>query len=277
MNRNKTIISALAVLALAGASASAESISVTIENTMDSDSFFFTPVWLAAHDGSFDIYNTGTAAAGYTGLTEIAEGGNTAPISGSFAASSAGIAGGTQMTAASSAFAGDAPVYSPGESASFDFNVGDASVNRYFSYASMIIPSNDLFFANDNQHAYELFDLVGNFNGDLVINIYGRDVNDNSTEANSATGGAAFSANGGSSVAETGLIRSFFTESGDASYLDSFIGSNTANGASIGSAFGADDIIATITITQVPAPSGAFALLGGGLMMTRRRRSNATH
>ncbi|PCI09797.1 hypothetical protein COB72_05405 [bacterium] len=274
MNMHKALFSTLTVLAIAGASANAETISVTIENTMSSGSFFFTPVWIAAHNGGFDSYDNGALASNFPGLTQLAEGGDTGPISSAFSASAAGLAGGAQATVAASAFMGDAPVYSPGESATFNLDVGDASINRYFSYASMIVPSNDLFFANGNPIEHELFDLVGNFNGDLVINIYGRDVNDNGSEVNSASGGAAFSTNGGISVVESGLIRNFFSDGGDVAYLDSFIGSGTANGATISSAFGANDIIATITITQVPAPSGAFALLGGGLILARRRRTN---
>ncbi len=274
MNLQRTLISTLTVLAIAGASANAETLSITIENTMSSGSFFFTPVWIAAHNGGFDSFDAGAAANNFAGITSLAENGNTGPLSNAFAASAAGIAGGAQATVAASAFMGDAPVYSPGESTTFNLDVGDASVNRYFSFASMIVPSNDLFFGNDNATAYELFDFIGNFNGDITINIFGRDVYDNGTELNSAANDAAFSMNDGQSLPESGLIRNFFSDAGDGDYLDSFFGSNTANGATISSAFGANDIIATITITQVPAPSGAFALLGGGLIFARRRRSN---
>ena len=274
MKMYKALVPALGALAFTGASLHAETISVTIENTMGADSFFFTPVWFAAHNGGFDSFDVGSLASNFPGITSLAENGNTSPLSNAFASSAAGIAGGVDGTLAAVAFAGDAPVYSPGESATFSIDVGNSSVNRFFSFASMVVPSNDLFFGNDDATAYELFDLVGNFNGDIVINIYGRDVYDNGTEFNSATNDAAFSVNDGQSISEAGIIRSFFSESSDVDYLDSFLQSGTANGATIGSTFGADDIIATITISQVPAPSGALALLGGGLMMTRRRRSN---
>ena len=276
MNNLKTKASILAIAAVSaiGSSAHAEVISVSIENTMGDDSFFFTPFWISASNGGFDSYSTGALASGFSGITEIAEGGNTGPLSSAFASSAAGTAGGTQATVTATAFDGDAPVFSPGESTTFNLDVGNASINRYFSFASMVVPSNDLFVGNDDAFAYEIFNAAGNFNGPLVIEIYGRDVNDNGTELNSATDGAAFSANGGNSIAESGVIRDFFTEISDGAYLDSFIGSNTANGATIGSGFGADDLIARITINQVPAPSSAVALLGGGLLMTRRRRSN---
>lgn len=260
-------------IAILATSASAESVSVTIENTMGAESFFLTPFWISAHNGGFDSYDSGAFASNFPGITQLAETGNTGPISNAFIASAAGIAGGAQSTVTAVAFVGDAPVFSPGESVTFSLDVGDSSVNRYFSYASMVVPSNDLFIANGNAFAYELFDAMGNFNGTTVIEIYGRDVNDNGTETNSATNDAAFSTNDGQSLPEFGVIRDFFSDLDDSSYLDSFIGSTTANGATIGSAFGADDLIARITINQVPAPSGALAFTGTGVVMIRRRRA----
>ena len=275
MKTTKTItqlISALAISVIATNAANAEVISVTIENTMSTGGFFFTPAWIAAHDGSFDTFNVGQNASDFAGLTDLAENGNTGPLSSAFAASAAGQAGGAQATVLATAFDGDAPVFSPGESTTFDLDVGDGSINRYFSFASMVVPSNDLFFANDNATAYQIFDAMGNFTGTTVIEIFGRDVYDNGTELNSAANDAAFSANDGQSIPEFGAIRNLFSDAGDAAYLDSFIGSNTANGATIGSSFGADDLIARITINQVPAPSSAALLLGAGVMTMRRRR-----
>lgn len=266
------IVPLVGVLAVTGMAASADTISVQIENTNASDGFFFTPFWVAAHNGGFDSYDGGALASGFPGITDLAETGNTAPISAAFSASAAGVAGGAQATITSVAFDGDAPVFSPGESTTFDLDVGDASTNRYFSYASMVIPSNDLFVANGNPFSHAIFDVDGNFNGPLVISIYGRDVNDNGSEFNDASAGAAFSANGGDSIGESVFIRNFFEGDDDATYLSSFIGSDTANGATIGSAFGEDDLIARITINQVPTPSGFAALALGGLVAGRRRR-----
>ena len=267
MNCKKTLCASLMLLAGLGAAAQADNISITVENTMASDSFFFTPVWMAAHDGSFNTYDTGTMASDWSGLTELAEGGDTSLVSARFAAMNPG---GVDATLAAVAGMGDAPVFSPGESAHMTLDVGDASVNRFFSFASMIVPSNDLFMGNDDPMSYELFDASGNFNGPLTIEIYGGDVNDAGTEVNDAFGGAAFSTNGGMSQDEAVNIRAFFTDSGDEAYLDSFLGSMTGNGSTIGSTFGSDDLIARITI--VPAPA-SLSLLGlGGLGLIRRRR-----
>ncbi len=272
--KTKTSMFAIASVSILATGTHAEVIAVSIENTMGGDSFFFTPFWISASNGGFDSYNTGETAANFPGITQLAETGSTASLSDAFSASAAGSAGGVQTTVIASAFDGDAPVFSPGESTTLNLDVGNASVNRYFSFASMVIPSNDLFIGNDDPFAYELFNAAGNFNGPLVIEIYGRDVNDNGTEINSASNDAAFSTNDGQSLPEFMVIRDFFSYDADGDYLDSFIGSTTANGATIGSSFGAGDLIARITITQVPAPSSAIALLGGGLLIGRRWRAH---
>ncbi len=250
--------------------AQAEEVTITIENLMQKDSFFFTPFWAAVHNGGFDSYDPGTFASMWPGLTELAEEGDTGPIGDAFMMSAAGMAGGVQTTITAVSGMGDAPVFSPGESTSLTLNIGDATINRYFSYASMVVPSNDLFVANSNPTAYELFDAAGNFIGPVVIDIYGSSVNDNGSEVNNALGGAAFSANGGVGVDENELIRSFFTNPGDADYLSSFLGSQTGNGATINTTFQPGELIGRITI--VPAPGALAAMSVLGLAFGRRRR-----
>jgi len=257
-----------ALLAGAGSFASAETVSVTIENTLQGENFFFTPVWIAAHNGGFDTFDTGMAAFNFPGLTDLAENGNASPLGEAFALSAAGTAGGVDTVIDSAN--GSSPPFSPGESVTASFDVGDASVNRFFSFASMVVPSNDLFFGNDNPSAHELFDAMGNFNGPVTIEIFGSDILDNGTEVNSATNDAAFSTNDGQSLPEIGVIDPFFSGPEDEAYLESFFGSTTNDGSTINAAFGPDDLVARITIT--PAPSGTLLLAGAGLLAARRRR-----
>lgn len=266
MSRSRVILAAFAAAGVGGVTA-AQSVQITVENTMAPDSFFFTPVWVAAHDGSFDMYDTGTFASGWPGITEIAEGGDTSAMAARFLADQPN---GREATIQAVSGSGDAPVFSPGESTTYSFDAGDGSINRYFSFASMMIPSNDLFFGNDGPMGYELFDAGGNFLGPIVIEIYGRDVNDNGTEVNDAFGGAAFSMNGGADQDENNPIRGFFTDPSDIPYLESFIGSETGNGEIIGSIFTADDLIARITIVPAPGPASLLGL--AGLAAIRRRR-----
>jgi len=247
--------------------AAAQNVTVTVENMLAPGGFSFTPMWMALHNGSFDTYDTGAMATSFPGLTELAEGGDTSVMSAAFSASGAGLAGGVQTTLAEG---NGAPVFSPGEMASTNIAVGDATVNRFFSFASMVVPSNDLFISNGSPTHFELFDATGHFNGPMTIEIFGSQVRDAGTEVNDAFGGAAFSANGGTSVDEAVAIRAFFSDGSDAAYLNDFVGTNTADGGTIGSAFGADDLIARITI--VPAPSTLGLGLLGLTGFVRRRR-----
>lgn len=259
---------------LMSSTAMADAIRVTIENRNPTEGFFFTPFWIAAHDGSFDIYDRGTyAQPHWPGITEIAENGNTGPLGAAFANSSAGMAGGRAMVVTAETIG--PPVFNPGESAVVDFDLGDPTVNRYLSFASMVIPSNDLFVANDNPMAHAIFDANGMFNGPFEILIYGRDINDNGTEVNNAFGDAAFSLNDGQAMPEYLVIRSLFTDPGDPAYLESFLGTQTASNDTINAVFGPEDLVARIHVGIVPAPGSVAFLFLGGLAATGRRRRSA--
>jgi len=130
-----SLVAGFVFIAISGLVVQEKYISIHIENTSASDGFFFLPFWVAPHNGGFDSYDGGALASNFPGITEIAEGGNTGPISTAFDASAAGLAWGAQATQTAVSFAGDAPVFSPGESSTFTLDVGDSSVNRYFSYA----------------------------------------------------------------------------------------------------------------------------------------------
>lgn len=254
-------LAALAVAAI-GAPAMAQQLSITVENTQASGGFAFTPFWFGFHDGSFDVFTTGQAASG--GITEIAELGDTGPLSSRFSSEQAS---GVQATFLDP---NGPPVFSAGESATTSINVGDASVNRYFNYASMVVPTNDLFVGNGN--AIELFDASGNFNGPLTIEIYGRNVYDAGTEVNDITNGAAFIAGLDATLGadENSVVRAFFSDAGDSAYIDSILGTQTAPGPLVTTGFGEATLLGRITIT--PAPGTALPLAVCGLAAARRRR-----
>lgn len=74
--------------------------------------------------------------------------------------------------------------------------------SQFFSYASMLLPSNDAFVANGNSEAIRIFDEQGNFIGADFI-IAGNQVLDAGTEVNDeAENSTAFF---GQSVANTGI------------------------------------------------------------------------
>lgn len=129
----------------------AVNLKVTVENIGPSNGVAITPVWAGFHDGSFDSYDGGTSAS--SAIENLAEDGNNAVISDDFNMVSGrrdilGIANGGPIT--------------PGTSASTVFtNIATDGTNRYFSYASMVLPSNDFFLANGNPTAHDLSSLYG--------------------------------------------------------------------------------------------------------------------
>ena len=172
----------LASLTLAASAATAQtslpSVIVTVENAQPGRGVFLTPPWIAFHDGSFDTYDGGMPANVPLGGNEVealAEDGNNAPLTQTFeqrlpnAPQRQGVPGATGPLG-------------PGDRASVTLRV-DPTVDRYFSYASMVIPSNDAFIANGNPLAHQIFDGSGAFVAQPFI-VSGDETNDAGTEVN---------------------------------------------------------------------------------------------
>ncbi len=158
---------------------------VSIKNQAPAGGVYLTPVWLGYHDGSFDTFNTGETAS--QGIERMAEDGDFAALAADFEASAAGT---DQVVLNPEGFAG-APLFDPGFS-STEMVYLDASNNRYLSYAAMVLPSNDAFIANDNPMAYPIFDENGEFAGPVRVKVYGNQVWDAGTEANTESNAAFF-------------------------------------------------------------------------------------
>ena len=155
-----------------------QEITVTIENLAPQQGTFLTPFWVGFHNGNFDTYDRGRPAS--PGLESLAEDGSTALISQEFLLSGDGT-----LDGAIAGPEGDAagPI-DPGEVATATFTLDSDDVNsQFFSYASMLLPSNDAFVANGNPEAIRIFDEEGNFIGADFI-IAGNQVLDAGTEVN---------------------------------------------------------------------------------------------
>ncbi|MGB7327795.1 MAG: spondin domain-containing protein [Rubripirellula sp.] len=218
---------------------------VDIESLTEVGGLAGTPFWVGFHDGQFEVARGGASASEFGGLELIAEEGDASELAARFATESSGT---DSLITAPDGFAG-APVFEPGEMASQVIEIANTTDNRFFSFASMVIPSNDAFIANLNSQAYELFDRLGNFKGARQITIYGRDILDAGTEANDGLG-AAFSTQGGVGTDENGVIRSH-------AGLDNFIGTGLPTGENLDSAFGQLTAIATITVSLFDPESDA--------------------
>ena len=194
---------ACAILAIASP-LMAEQVTVTVKNLSTHDGLFLTPVWVGFHDGTFDPFNVGSPVMVGGGVERIAEDGDVNRIRMGFAGSAAGMAGGVDgVILAPNGFPG-APVFDPGESVTVVIDV-DPALHPYFSFMSMLIPSNDGFIGNDDPMSLELFDDDGVFVGPLEFVVRGEDVLDAGTEANTEMAAAFFNqtaANTGTTTAE---------------------------------------------------------------------------
>jgi hypothetical protein len=249
--------------------ASATQVRVDVQNLTASGGLYFTPVWVGFHDGSFDDFDLGVAAS--ASVEALAEEGDVSGVRSDFMA----VAGGQDDVVIAPAGFPGAPVFDPGDSGSLTLDL-DPMTHRYFSFGSMVIPSNDAFIGNDDPMAYEIFSATGVFTGPLDILVLGTDIWDAGTEVNDGQG-AAFLALGGSSTDEGGVVSMHpgFTTA-------DILGRTTAAGTIVDEIAGDFTLdgyqLARITISQIPEPQ-FMALFGVGLgLMTflGRRRGAGT-
>ena len=262
MLRKWTRRSAAGLLLSAGlvSGAAASTLQISITNNQDLDGLYLTPLFSVLHDGSFDAFDVGGAAS--ASVEALAEEGDPSGLVADAAA--AGATAGVIL--APEGFAG-APVLDPGETASIQLDVNPTS-QRFLSFLSMVIPSNDIFIGNDNPMAYEVFDIAGAFTGLGPISIYTDDAWDAGTEVNNGFG-APFNTAGGTATDVDGLI----TQASDRLFF--LNGQETAAGTVV-SLSGGRNLLATIEISQVPLPAGFPLLLAGlGAFGWMRRKQRA--
>ncbi len=178
-------LSALSAAMLAGISATAVAeevqVRVSIENIAPQNGTFMTPYWVGFHDATFDTYDGNTPASndpipGSVAMERLCEDGNTGPITADFADL---VPFGVDAT-----IPGANGAVAPGEVVSQVFTLdSDNPANQYFSYASMIIPSNDFCISNGNPRAHKIFDDNGQFVAQDFF-VTGSSVLDAGTEVN---------------------------------------------------------------------------------------------
>jgi hypothetical protein len=205
--KNAKVLITAAIIVSTGISASSvyaerrsiPSVIVTVENAAPARGAFQTPFWVGIHGGGFDIYDRNVALGGpglvpAAAVERLAEDGNTGPISAAFTAS--------QPSSPQATLTGPSGPFAPNESSSRTLNV-DTARDRFFSYASMVVPSNDAFIANGSATAHELFNAEGRFVGSNFV-VTGSEVLDAGTEVNDEiAANTAFLAQAGPNVGVT--------------------------------------------------------------------------
>jgi hypothetical protein len=257
-SRHFSLLAGSALLAVS--TASAVNVRVTIENLAPSTptGLYFTPVWTGFHSGDFDLFEVGSAASSQ--LETLAEVGDPGSLNTLFGSASGRV---SAITANPTGPGG--VIFSPGASLTFDL-VLDPTDNRFLSFASMLVPTNDVFFAADG---VEIFDAMGDLVGGTWT-FAGTDSFDAGTELTdfTSTGGAAFLAGamGGEGAVEGGVVT---LSTGSA--ISDLGGLMTGAGTTIGTTSGT---IFSLSVTAVPEPSAMGFLLGLGALATivRRRR-----
>ena len=176
-------------------------IEVTVTNLQTSDGLLLTPVFLATQDGEYDFVDVGSPAS--ESLERLAEDGATQPrIEAAF------NSGGVRHAVATEG----GPI-APGETRVITLFADPSDpLSRYLSYATMVIPSNDAFVANDDPLEIDLFDgneLIRRVGSSAFI-VLGDDVYDAGTEVNDEVPentAALAQANPNTGVTENGVVR----------------------------------------------------------------------
>lgn len=254
----RSVLVTVMAAGLAGsASAQVVDLRVSVENLAPQNSVAFAPLRVGFNNGTYDSFDNGSAAT--AAIVSIAEGGSGSDWFPAFMAADPTATLGTVVP-------NPAGPLLPGGTAFAVFSV-DTQVNPFFTFGSMVVPSNDHFIGNDDPQQYRLFDSSGALQINSISQ-FGSSVWDAGSEVTDPMN-AAFLAVGMNSgrTPENGVVSFNFTE------LDAYNGLQTGAGYTFDRQFGASDEIYRITFTVVPSPAGLAVLGVGGLVGLRRRRA----
>ncbi|MCO6042617.1 spondin domain-containing protein [Aeoliella sp. ICT_H6.2] len=255
----------VAAMACVMQSAAAVQVRVTVRNTGVSDSVALSPIIMAAHDGSVDLFSSGSLAS--AGIEDVAEmGGPGATLIGEVTTAQATAV--TEVGVATSGGFGPG-ILIPGAEASYVLSL-DPTMNRYFSYAAMVVPSNDSFIGNDDPMGVELFDGGGNFVG-AGFELTGSQIWDAGSEVNDLAGAAYIDGGDAALGTEDSSPVSLVSDLND--QFGTYLGLTTPTGTTFNSLPPANEGFVTFSFQVVPEPASyMIAGMGAlGLLLLRRR------
>ena len=252
----RTLATLSMLAAVASAGAAQVQVTVNIENLAPANSVTVAPLHLAFNNGSFDAFNLGQVPN--AAIISVAEGGAGGAWQAAFGAAdptaTRGIIGGPLV---------------PGASKTATFLV-DSTLNPYFTFAAMVVPSNDFFLGNDSPTEYLLFSAGGALQIPSIT-IKARELWDAGSEVFDPAA-AAFVGNNSLRTPQGSNVALNFAE------FYGFNGLSTAAGYTFDSQLTANTDVYRISFTAVPVPEPeSFALMATGLLalgaLARRRQA----
>lgn len=239
---------ALSALPMIGAAAQVE-LRVTVENLAPTNSIAFAPLRVGFNSGTFDSFDEGATAT--APIISIAEGGSGSDWFPAFMAADPTALLGTVVP-------NPAGPLVPGATGVAEFTI-DTDVNPFFTFAAMVVPSNDFFIGSDAPMAYRLFDAAGQLQI-ASISQTARQIWDAGSEVFDPAA-AAFVGNNDLRSPQNSVVALNFGE------LSGFNGLTTATGYAFHSGLAADDEVYRIgfAVAAVPEP-GSWALMAAGLL-----------
>lgn len=264
MSTTKYIILAAACAAGLTATAMPVQVRVVVENLAPINSVSFAPLRVGFGNGTFDAFNQGQAAfllgnsdIATAPIVTVAEGGSGSTWFPAFAAAEPNAVLGSVLP-------NPAGPLLPGATGSGIFTI-DPSVNPFFTFAAMVVPSTDYFIGNDSPTAHRLFNPDGTL-AITSINQLASDIwNAGSETENPLNGAFVQGGTNANRVNENGVVEFDFDLASD------FNGVTTGAGYVFDSQLVASTPVYRISFSVVPEPSSIGVIGGLAILMLRRR------